>query len=234
MSAMIRSDFITMKRYLGQLLAVCLVVVVAITAMTQSLVSGVAVFASTVPLMYLFSISAYDEMNGWERFRLTLPISRRQVAFGRYGSFLLVTASCAAVAVLLGLVVEGVLGLLPANAVVAGLSPAENPPRIIVDAALLAFSVILPTAALTLPLVMRFGMTKATRLLPAAIVMLLSLGIWLLGNSGLFDQGLPFFTAIEDDSSQGLALCIAAGAVALGLYGASALVAARLYEQRQF
>ena len=55
------------------------------------MIVGTAAMATMAPLMYLFSIFAYDEMNGWERFRMTLPLTKQQVAYGRYVSMLIVS-----------------------------------------------------------------------------------------------------------------------------------------------
>ena len=82
MKAMIVSDFAVLRSALLQLLGIC-----AIIALFMGYVMGAvgtaAAIAAMVPFMGLFSLAAYDEQNNWERFRLTLPLTRRQVVFGR-------------------------------------------------------------------------------------------------------------------------------------------------------
>lgn len=78
MKAMIVSDFAVLRSALLQLLGIC-----AIIALFMGYVMGAvdtaAAIAAMVPFMGLFSLAAYDEQNNWERFRLTLPLTRRQV-----------------------------------------------------------------------------------------------------------------------------------------------------------
>ena len=97
MKAMVFSDLVTMKRNLLQLMGICVFVALFISVGTETLAATGACISAMIPIMYLFSIAAYDEMNKWEVFRLTLPLSRMQVVAGRYVSFLLVAlVSCVA------------------------------------------------------------------------------------------------------------------------------------------
>ena len=82
MKTMMCSDFITMKRTLVQFAFIGLLVTVFIGVCGTSILAALAAVVAMVPFMYVFSVAAYDEMAGWERFRLTLPISRHQVVFG--------------------------------------------------------------------------------------------------------------------------------------------------------
>lgn len=66
-------------------------------------VGTAAAIAAMVPFTGLFSLAAYDEQNNWELFRLTLPLTRRQVVFGRYASIALLTVGSLALALVLGL-----------------------------------------------------------------------------------------------------------------------------------
>lgn len=100
MKAMIVSDFAVLRSALLQLLGIC-----AIIALFMGYVMGAvgtaAAIAAMVPFMGLFSLAAYDEQNNWERFRLTLPLTRRQVVFGRYASIALLTVGSLALALAL-------------------------------------------------------------------------------------------------------------------------------------
>lgn len=101
MKAMIVSDFAVLRSALLQLLGIC-----AIIALFMGYVMGAwapRLPAAMVPFMGLFSLAAYDEQNNWERFRLTLPLTRRQVVFGRYASIALLTVGSLALALALGL-----------------------------------------------------------------------------------------------------------------------------------
>lgn len=91
MKAMIFSDLITSKNAFVQLLLISIVICGFLAWGTGEVIVGTAAMATMAPLMYLFSIFAYDEMNGWERFRMTLPLTKHQVAYGRYVSMLIVS-----------------------------------------------------------------------------------------------------------------------------------------------
>lgn len=90
MKAMIVSDFAVLRSVLLQLLGICLVIALFM-GYVMGAVGTAAAIAAMVPFTGLFSLAAYDEQNNWERFRLTLPLTRRQVVFGRYASIALLT-----------------------------------------------------------------------------------------------------------------------------------------------
>lgn len=234
MNVMIKSDLITMKHSALQLVIMPLVIAVFIDFMTGSIVVGVGAIAAMVPFMFIFSIVAYDELNGWERFRLTLPITRRQVAFGRYGSTLIVVLIWSIVSYLFAVVMGAVNSLLPTNIALEGASTEMDATGVAAGAIVLAVTVMLIAAAFAYPFIMRFGLTKATRLVPVALVLLIALLIWLVGDSGLLDRFLPKESL--DSFWELNSFLITAGAlcVSLILYGLSALVSAWLYERRQF
>ena len=85
MKAMIVSDFAVLRSALLQLLGICLVIALFM-GYVMGAVGTAAAIAAMVPFMGLFSLAAYDEQNNWERFRLTLPLTRRQVVFGPGGA----------------------------------------------------------------------------------------------------------------------------------------------------
>ncbi|MEI3548858.1 MAG: ABC-2 transporter permease [Adlercreutzia sp.] len=86
MKAMIVSDFAVLRSAILQLLGICAIIALFMGYAMGTLVGGAAAIAAMPPFMLLFSLAATDEQNNWERFRLTLPLTRRQVVFGRYAS----------------------------------------------------------------------------------------------------------------------------------------------------
>ncbi|MCI8468514.1 MAG: ABC-2 transporter permease [Eggerthellaceae bacterium] len=235
MKTMILSDLIIMRDSLLQLLGICVVVGAVLSAAMESVVSMAAMLTVMLPFLYLTSVSAYDEMGRWELFRLTLPLSRRQVVMGRYASLLVVTAGAAAFALVLSAVVLAVCAAVLGDAAPAGLTLAENAPFALVGSTALSACVLLLASAVALPLIMRFGMTRWTRLAPVAVVLVLAAGVWLLGD------GMPASGALDGvvawlEAGDGANLALACGIVlvaALALYAASSLLATRLYEARE-
>lgn len=236
MKTLIVSDLITMRSALLQMAGICLVVCAFIAVCAGSLLAAIASVTIMVPFMYLFTVCAYDESGSWELFRLTLPMTRRQVAFGRYASLLLVAAA----SFVLGFVVAMLVALV--GDVAAGSFGAPVPEGLrfhdslaweVLGAAVASEVILLVAAAVALPLILRFGMTKGTRMVPMAVVLVMALAIFLMGDGGI---GEGLLAGVEAWLSQGNNLALACGGallVALVLYGASALVAARLYEQRE-
>ena len=131
--------------------------------------------------MYLFSIFAYDEMNGWERFRMTLPLTKHQVAYGRYVSMLIVSVVSMLAAWLISFVFIAIIQAWGGFGTSAEFAAPESPLAIL-DCGIAGFVFILLLAALTLPLLMRFGMNKATRLLPLLVVVMVVLASVAIGN----------------------------------------------------
>lgn len=131
MKAMIVSDFAVLRSALLQLLGICLVIALFM-GYVMGAVGTAAAIAAMIPFTGLFSLAAYDEQNNWERFRLTLPLTRRQVVFGRYASIALLTVGSLALALVLGLGIAALAGLLPAEWLPESLSPSENTPEMIV------------------------------------------------------------------------------------------------------
>lgn len=177
MKTMIVSDFATLRPTLVQLVGICTVVALFMGYATGAVASGAAAVAAMTPFMLLFSLAAIDEQGGWERFRLTLPVTRRQVVFGRYATLGIIAVATIAFALALSFATLAVLSLLPAPVVPAGLAPAENPPAAIIGGVVGGVCVIMVGMAVALPLIMRFGMTKATRLVPAVVVIFLALSL---------------------------------------------------------
>ena len=231
MKAMIFSDFITSKSSALTLLGVTILVAIFISVPTGTLYAAIGACAAMIPFMYLFSICAYDEMNGWERYRLTLPISRRQVVYGRYASILIVCACSLVVAVALGLAIGLVADALPESIVPEGSRLSNAGVGEIVGTALLTQVVILLVATLTLPFIMRYGMTKGARIAPMLLIFAVSGGVVLLSNTPIVADAEAFLGGLGMSGMVVLAAIIVV--VMLGLYALSALIAARLYEHRE-
>lgn len=231
MKAMIFSDLITSKNSFPTLLGMTLLIAVFIAIPTESLYGSIGACAAMIPFMYLFSISAYDEQNGWERYRPTLPITRRQVALGRYASLLIVCACSLVLAVLMGCAIGLVADMLPADAVPSGLRLSNSGVAEVVGTALLTQVVILLVAALTMPFILRYGMTKGTRIAPVLLIFVITGIIVFVSNTPLVEDLEGFINVM---GMQGIVIVlIVALAVVLALYVVSSFIAARLYERRE-
>lgn len=234
MKTMIVSDFAALRSALLQLLGICLVIGLFMSY-TMGGVGTSAAIGAMVPFMCLFSLAAVDEQNGWERFRLTLPITRRQVVFGRYASVAIATVFALVLALGLAFLLLAVVSLLPAAWVPESLAPAENPPAAIVGSTAGSVGIIMVAMAVALPLIMRFGMTKAARIVPLIVVVVIAGCVSFFDADFLFANGMVRdLVTWLDTGSNYLVAAVGTLAAAAVLYGASAPIAAKLYERREF
>lgn len=233
MKAMTVSDFAVLRSVLLQLLGICLVIALFM-GYVMGAVGTAAAIAAMVPFTGLFSLAAYDEQNNWERFRLTLPLTRRQVVFGRYASIALLTVGSLALALVLGLGIAALAGLLPAEWLPESLSPSENTPEMIVGSTVGGVSVVAIAMAVAMPVITRFGMTKAARIVPIIVVLIVAFAVAFFGNGVQLTGVLADLVQWLDTGSNYLFLAAALAVVVALIYVASAFVAAKLYEKREF
>ncbi len=241
MKLMIKSDLLTMKSTLAQLAVIYVIVALVMCVAMQTLVGGIAALVTMTPLMLLFSLAATDEQNGWERFRLTLPLTRRQIIAGRYCSMLLISLITLVFAFALFLLIGVVAGALAngqgQEGLLGTLTLQANPPEILLAAEVAALLFILLIMTLVLPLIARFGMTKATRVVPLLFVLAGAMVIGYLGTD-FFDSNQALASVgmwLETGDWWNLGpVCAGLLVVILALYALSALVATKLYEGREF
>lgn len=228
------------RDYGRQLFALGFLVAVLVGCGMQTILAAPSIITCMFFMMGTMGAAAYDEQNDWGRFRLTLPLSRRDVVLGRYGA--IVTLGLGGMAV----------GLLAAFAISAVASAVELPGELSQALALdpgtlsgMAFATTFclligaTVASVMTPIYFRLGQTKATQLLPTIIVMIFVLPVVFLGNSRLLDGALPgleqisaFLTYIK--TPEGLAVgCAGMVAVAAAILAASAAISLKLYETRE-
>lgn len=236
MKAMIVTDFCTLRNALLQLVGICVIIALFMGYAMGTLIGAAAAIAAMPPFMLLFSLAATDEQNGWERFRLTLPLTRRQVVFGRYASLGIIAIGTIVFALALSFLLLGVISFVPAGLLPEGLTPADNPPAALVGSVVGAVGVITLGMAIALPLVFRFGMTRATRFVPVIVVIAVAAGIGFFDANISFTSG-GFFSDLVlwlDTGNNYLFLAAALVAGVALVYVASAFIAAKLYESREF
>lgn len=252
MKTMILSDLIIMRRNLTQMVMTCFIIVVVIAlAMNNTLAPVGGCFGAMIPLLYIFSIAAYDEMNNWQAFRLTLPSSRKDCMIGRYVGLLIVTG----ISIVIGIVVSYLIGFVvdligtqaganfgntgnytsPSGDFLSTLTLAANPPELIIGSSIGGAAMALFLSAITLPLVAKVGLTKGVRFVPVIGVIIFLIALAAFGDGGPLASFVPTFIQwlFTDDSA--FALLIGGIAlIALVIYALSLIVAIKLYEAREF
>lgn len=234
MMRMVKMELVVFGQYLKQLSFSILFMAVCFAAGTGS----TSALPGIIFMMGMFSLSNsasnYDERNDWAAFRLTMPVSRKEVVLGRY---LFVLAGALSVSLLVGaaalvLSILGDASVLPevvarvvrldADALQAGLFT-------LAFCSAMGFVI----ASVSMPVFFKFGQTKATQWLPFIMMFLGVAPFMIVGFMGeeamaAAQQALSFA-----ETPEGLAM-FAAGALLFGLacYAVSALISLRVYKAR--
>ena len=233
-------EMTVIRDYSRQLFALGVFVAACTCLGMQSVAAAPGVLTCMYFIMGALATSAYDEQNDWGLYRLTMPISRRDVVLGRYG----VIATLGIMGMAAGLIGAIALSAIATAAPLPGdlkaslgLSP-DNIQAMVFSCALCAI-VGSGVAAIEEPVYFRFGQTKATQWIPMISVFLFVGPMVILGATGGLDNFAGIADAIRDifafietplgvTVSLVVALCIAA--VFLGI---SAAVTLKLYEKRE-
>ena len=236
MKAAFLCEFATIRSALLQMAIIYLVIGVVVGIAMESSVAMVACISAMTPFLVVFTLSGYDEANGWQRFRACLPISRGAIVFGRYAIVLLSSIVMAAFAVVVALVLAQVAPYLPLADGAAESLAAQSDPLMLAASALAGTAIILLVTALILPFVLRFGMNKAMRIVPVVIVLLFVVAVPLAGDalagvSG--DSWMADLIAFVNDGSNLPVIMAGVACIALAAYAASCAVAARLYRGKE-
>lgn len=234
MMRMVKMELVVFGQYLKQLSFSILFMAVCFAAGTGS----TSALPGIIFMMGMFSLSNsasnYDERNDWAAFRLTMPVSRKEVVLGRY---LFVLAGALSVSLLVGaaalvLSMLGRASMLPA--VVARVVRLDAD-ALQVGLFTLAFCSAMGfvIASVSMPVFFKFGQTKATQWLPFIMMFLGVAPLVIVGFMGeeammAAQQALAFA-----ETPEGLA-AFAAGACAFDLmcYAVSCAISLRIYSAR--
>lgn len=239
---MIRALYLDLMMIMPRMRIMLGIMVILCLWLTFQMHAFPATFAAAIFMSYpmiAMSLRSYDELKGWDTYRMTLPVSRRDVVVGRY----LLMAALAVEGVLVACIVTG--GILLTDAIHAVLRPGSSSllPRemtadgMIQTTAVITFVCLLVFTMMTgiaTPLFYRFGMTKVTMMLPY---------IFIVGMLALFalvgDRGRAVLEAVPDmfawlATTPGA--LIASGALlaaTIGVMVVSAAVSLRVYKRAE-
>lgn len=234
MMRMVEMELAVFDQYLKQLsfsilfMAVCFAAGMGSTSALPGIIFMMGMFSLSN------SASNYDEHNDWAAFRLTMPVSRREVVLGRY---LFVILGALSVSMLAG-VAASVLSMLGQ----ASLLP-EVVARVVrldadaLQAGMFTFAFCsamgFVIASVCMPVFFKFGQTKATQWLPFIMMFLGIAPFMIVGFMGEEAMAAAQQAVSFAETPEGLA-AFAAGALVFGLtcYVASALVSLRVYKAR--
>lgn len=236
MKAAIVCEFTAIRNILVQMVFIYLIVGVVVGIAIQSSIALVACIGAMTPFLAVFSLAAYDDANGWERYRACLPISRGAIVAGRYATVLAITAVMALLAVAVALVLTQAAPYLPLPAETSAALASEGNPMLLLASAAAGACIILAVTALMLPFIMRYGVTKATRIVPVVVILLFVPALLAAMDALAGMQSMPWLadlTAFASDEANLPVLIAVVVAVVLALYALSCAAAIRLYRGKE-
>ena len=233
MKTMLMFDLLTAKKIAMSQMVLGVVVSLVIAVSTQTPMTIMPIMALMLAYSVGFTLVAYDERNDWERFRLTLPLSRADIIRGRYGTFVIMTLVGLVVGALLTAIVYGLAQAMPDAPILSALSePLGWQVLLAMAVASVAGSLMLWLIAL--PLVARFGMTKAVRFIPLAFIIFLPIGTVLAQKAGPPPAFVVDLVTWAVTSEGTIVLALAVLAFVAVLSALSCLLSVKLYEKREF
>lgn len=234
MLRMMKMEFVVLRKYLKQIAFTMAFVVICFVAGMESLVSVPGMAFLMVMFSVSTSVSAYDEQNSWGMFRLVMPLSRRDVVFGRYAFNLLLAcvAGLVATALVAGFLALGAAVELPDFLADLAVWDAQQLEATLA-ASISCACIGLCLCSVTLPAYFKFGQTKATQYLPFIMLFLSVAPFLALGAIGgpLLDQVKDAIELTATTGGLGMVAFAALG-ISLAVYAASACIAVRLYAAR--
>lgn len=227
-----------LRGYATYLFCVGALISVLVGIGTQTAAVAPAILTCMYLMMGAMGAAAYDDQNGWGRYRLALPVSRRDVVLARYAAVVTLGLIGALVGLVASLAVMGIASAvdLPGG-ISASLALDYESVASMLFATAVCFLVGSGVVSVVVPVYFRFGQTKATQMLPTVLVILFVAPIFLSSAFGLLDDG--FFAIVSDVLERAETLSGVVGSMIVFLASSlllllvSAAVSLRLYSKRE-
>ena len=187
--------------------------------------AGTCAVSAMSPIMIMNSLAGFDNQNGWERYRATLPFSRKDIICARYLCIVVFSAMMACAAVLLSIVT------LPLFSSV-GIPSIGQAIFEIAAASATSMLISLMMVFLAQPLFFRFGHMEALRLSVGLFTLLGCLAMATLSSSNPISNWLMSIAGANPDSAVLGCLCAGIAVLALALCAISCTVSTKVYRVR--
>ena len=187
--------------------------------------AGACAVSAMSPIVVMNSLAGYDNQNGWERYRATLPISRKDIICARYLSIIVFSAVMACAAVLLNIIALPILnntGIPSTGQTIFEIA--------IVSVASMLISLMI--VFLAQPLFFRFGHMEALRLSAGLFALLGCLVMAALSSSNPISNWLMSIAGANPDSAVLGCLCAGIAVLALVLCALSCAISIKVYRAR--
>ena len=187
--------------------------------------AGACAVSAMSPIVVMNSLGGYDNQNGWERYRATLPISRKDIICARYLCIVVFSTVMACAAALLSIIVLPLFNSAGVTSTVQTVFEIA-----IVSAASMLISLMM--VFLAQPLFFRFGHMEALRLSVGLFALLWCLAIATLSSSNPISNWLMSFAGANPDPAVLGCLCAGIAVLALVLCALSCIVSTKVCRAR--
>lgn len=187
--------------------------------------AGACAVSAMSPITIMSSLAGFDNQNGWERYRATLPISRKDIIYARYLCTIAFSAIMACAAVLLSIAIIPIFNN-------AGIPSTGQTVFEIAIASAVSMLISLMIAFLAQPLFFRFGHIEALRLSTGLFALLGCLAMAALNSSNPISNWLMTIVGENPDFTVLGCLCAGIATAALILFALSCAISTKVYQAR--
>ena len=224
------SEFAIMRSFIPSIAGVGLFIFVVLTIANMSdgdsgMSAGACAVSAMSPIIVMNSLAGYDNQNGWERYRATLPFSRKDIICARYLCIIAFSAIMTCAAALLSTAALPFFDNM-------GISSTGQTIFEIVSASFASMLISLVLVFLTQPLFFRFGHMEALRLSVGLFALLGCLTMATLSSSNPISNWLMSFAGANPDPAVIGCLCAGIAALAFALFVISCAISAKVYRAR--
>ena len=224
------SEFAIMRSFIPSIAGVGLFIFAILTIANMSdgdsgMSAGACAVSAMSPIIIMNSLAGYDNQNGWERYRATLPFSRKDIICARYLCIIAFSAVMACAAVLLNIIVLPFFDH-------TGIPSTRQTVFEIAIASAASMLISLMMVFLAQPLFFRFGHMEALRLSVGLFALLGCLAMAALSSSNPISNWLMSIAGANPDPAVLGCLCAGIAALALALCAVSCTVSTKVYQVR--
>lgn len=187
--------------------------------------AGACAVSAMSPIMFMNSLASYDNQNGWERYRATLPFSRKDIICARYLCIIAFSAVMACAAVLLNIIALPFFDH-------TGIPSTGQTVFEITIASAASMLISLMMVFLAQPLFFRFGHMEALRLSVGLFALMGCGTMAMLSSSNPISNWLMSIAGANPDPAVLGGLCAGIAVLALALCAISCTVSTKVYRVR--
>lgn len=157
MSGLLVKEYYTLRRYLKQYILL-FIFFGALSVYMDSVVYFQAMITMSM-CMLVFTGMSYDAMAGWDKFVMTMPVSRKDVVLSKYMSCVIYAVSAIVVSVVFSLIINSIYPM------------EDSSPMLMLTLAVTLLCLMFIIYSILLPMIFKLGVEK-TRILMIAVIMI--------------------------------------------------------------